>query len=220
MRAVAFSRHGGEMAAALRRLVARVFAGAAFSCPAARAQACFAPPYGSLRWAQACLSSTLNGLLTDPICPRSASSSSAFLSISSCATGTGPGVVQFSAANAGAAARSGTVTVAGQTATINQPGTGPLLPLSRSADAIQWRQPSPRPASVLLSIFTNAASLPSIASAAPARQLVFREFRIRNCARRRALQLNPNLEVAPEPRRSLSQPATRRRRFWYPQYLR
>jgi uncharacterized protein (TIGR03437 family) len=106
------------------------------------------------------------GVLTSAGCPWTASSGASFLSIASGASGTGPGVVQFSAtANSTAAARAGTLTIAGQTATINQAGTAPLLLLSPTSIAVQWRQQSPLPVSIPLSVFTAASSLSFTATA-------------------------------------------------------
>lgn len=106
------------------------------------------------------------GVMTDPSCPWTATSESPFLAITSGSSGTGPGTVQFSAiANTAAAARTGTLIVAGQAATINQAGTAPLLLLSPSSISIQWTQQSPLPAVIPLSIFTGANSLAYTASA-------------------------------------------------------
>lgn len=106
------------------------------------------------------------GVLTTAGCPWTASTASSFLSITSGSSGTGPGVVQFSAtANSAAAARAGTLTIAGQTATINQAGTAPLLLLSPISIAVQWRQQGPLPATIPLSVFTAATSLSFTAAA-------------------------------------------------------
>jgi len=106
------------------------------------------------------------GVLTNAGCPWTASSAASFLSIISGSSGNGPGVVQFSAtANATAAARAGTLTIAGQTATINQTGTAPLLLLSPSSLAVQWRQQGPLPAAIPISVFTAASSLAFTATA-------------------------------------------------------
>ena len=106
------------------------------------------------------------GVLTATGCPWTASTTSPFLSIASGSSGTGPGVVQFSAtANTGPAARAGTLTIAGQTATVNQAGTAPLLLLSPTSIAVQWRQQGPLPTAIPLSVFTAASSLSFTAAA-------------------------------------------------------
>ena len=106
------------------------------------------------------------GVLTTAGCPWTASTAASFLKITSGSSGTGPGGVQFSVtANATAAARAGTLTIAGQTATVNQTGTAPLLLLSPSSITVQWRQQSPPPAAISLSVFTAASSLNYTATA-------------------------------------------------------
>jgi uncharacterized protein (TIGR03437 family) len=106
------------------------------------------------------------GVLTAAGCPWTASTTSSFLSIASGASGTGPGVVQFSAtANTGPSARAGTLTILGQTATVNQAGTAPLLLLSPTSIAVQWRQQGPLPTAIPLSVFTAASSLSFTAAA-------------------------------------------------------
>src|SRR5205085_2445066 len=61
------------------------------------------------------------GVTTNPGCPWTAASNAAFVSITSGASGSGSGTVNYSvASNAGGAARSATLTVAGQTITIDQ----------------------------------------------------------------------------------------------------
>jgi trimeric autotransporter adhesin len=106
------------------------------------------------------------GVLTTAGCPWTATSATSFLSIISGSSGTGPGVVQFSAtANTSVGAQTGTLTIAGQTATINQAGTSPLLLLTPSSLAVQWRQQSPLPAAIQLSVFTSASSLNFTATA-------------------------------------------------------
>jgi len=106
------------------------------------------------------------GVLTTAGCPWTASTTSSFLSITAGSSGAGPGVVQFSAtANTGPAARAGTFTIAGQTATIDQAGTAPLLLLSPGSLAVQWRQQGPLPTAIPLSVFTAANSLSFTATA-------------------------------------------------------
>ena len=106
------------------------------------------------------------GVLTSANCPWAASSAASFLSITSGSSGSGPGVVQFSAtANSTPAARAGTHSIAGQTATVNQAGTAPLLLLSPTSIAVQWRQQGPLPIPIPLSVFTAASLLNYTAAA-------------------------------------------------------
>jgi uncharacterized protein (TIGR03437 family) len=61
-------------------------------------------------------------------CTWTASSNSDFLSVDSGSSGTGTGVVNYTvAANTGASARTGTLTIAGQTFTVSQAGASPPL---------------------------------------------------------------------------------------------
>jgi len=100
------------------------------------------------------------GVLTFPGCSWTASSNSSFLSITSGASGTGTGVVQFSAAaNTSAAEQTGTLTIAGQTATVIQPGTAPLLQLTPASTSVQWRQGGPLPTPIALTLYTTSDSL-------------------------------------------------------------
>jgi uncharacterized protein (TIGR03437 family) len=106
------------------------------------------------------------GVLTTAGCQWTASSGASFLSITSGSSGTGSGVVQFSAtANTSPAAQVGTLTIAGITATINQAGTAPLLLLSPTSITVQWKQQSPLPAAIPLSVFTAANPLSFTATA-------------------------------------------------------
>jgi hypothetical protein len=61
---------------------------------------------------------------TDNTCAWTATSNSAFITIGSGASGTGNGTVTFTVAASSGAARSGTLTVAGQTVTVNQVSGG------------------------------------------------------------------------------------------------
>ena len=100
------------------------------------------------------------GVLTGSGCQWAATSTAPFLAITSGTSGTGPGTVQFTAtANAAPAARTGALTIGGQTATVNQAGTAPVLLLSPTSLSIQWVQQSSLPATIPLSIFTAASSL-------------------------------------------------------------
>lgn len=106
------------------------------------------------------------GVLTTPGCPWIATSEASFLTVTSGSTGVGPGIVQFSApANTGSATQTGTISIAGQTATINQPGTSSLLLLNPTYTAVQWRQQSPLPTPIPVSVFTGASSLSYTATA-------------------------------------------------------
>jgi uncharacterized protein (TIGR03437 family) len=106
------------------------------------------------------------GVLTSANCTWTASTAASFLSITSGASGIGPGTIQFAAtANTAAAARSGAITVLGQTATINQGGTTPLFLLTPTTTSLQWQQQSSPPAAISLSVFTSASSLSFTATA-------------------------------------------------------
>lgn len=106
------------------------------------------------------------GVLTEAGCPWTASTNGSFLTIASGSSGTGPGTVQFSAtANTGAASRSGTLSIGGQTATITQTGSAPLLLLSPTSISVQWRQQSPLPTAIPLSVYTTASELNFTAAA-------------------------------------------------------
>ncbi len=101
------------------------------------------------------------GVLTTSGCPWTATTSASFLSITSGASGTGSGVVLFSAtANGNAASRTGTLSVAGQSATVTQSGTSPYLLLTPSSVSVTWTQGSPLPAPIPVSIYTATSSLP------------------------------------------------------------
>ncbi len=100
------------------------------------------------------------GVLTQPDCPWTAVSGAPHLTISSGFSGTGSGTVRYTVApNNAAAARSGTLSIASQTATITQSGTAPLLFVSPSALVFDYRQGGPLPSERILSVFTNAPSL-------------------------------------------------------------
>lgn len=106
------------------------------------------------------------GVLTSAGCVWNASSPTSFPPVTSGFSGTGPGTVQFSAAaNASAAARTGFLIIGGQFATIDQPGTAPLLLVTPTNNTIQWQQQSPLPPAIPLSIFTTASSLSYTATA-------------------------------------------------------
>ncbi len=65
-------------------------------------------------------------------CSWTAASNSAFLAITSATSGSGNGTVVYSIGANGVSARSGTLTIAGQTLTVNQFGTGPIVTLDRT----------------------------------------------------------------------------------------
>lgn len=67
-----------------------------------------------------------------PTCTWTAASNDSWLTISSGATGTGPGPVTFSAAANSGGARNGTLTIAGQTFTVNQAAAPPPCSFSVS----------------------------------------------------------------------------------------
>ena len=65
-------------------------------------------------------------------CSWTAASNSAFLAITSAMSGSGNGTVVYSIGANGVSARSGTLTIAGQTLSVNQFGTGPMVTLDRA----------------------------------------------------------------------------------------
>jgi uncharacterized protein (TIGR03437 family) len=100
------------------------------------------------------------GVLTSAGCPWSASSAAAHITITSGATGTGPGTVRYAVtANSTPAARTGTLTIAGLTASITQSGSAPLLVVSPTPLAFGYRQGGAAPPGQVLTIYTNAPSL-------------------------------------------------------------
>jgi uncharacterized protein (TIGR03437 family) len=108
------------------------------------------------------------GILTEAGCPWTASisSGSSFLSIISGTGSSGPNSIEFRAtANTTAATQTATLTIAGLTATVTQPGTAPLLLLSPTSLAVQYRQQGPLPTAIPLSVFTAASSLDYTAAA-------------------------------------------------------
>ena len=66
-------------------------------------------------------------------CAWTAASNSGFIAITSSTSGSGNGTVTYSVAANGLSARSGTLTIAGQTSTVNQFGTGPMVTLDRTS---------------------------------------------------------------------------------------
>jgi len=66
-------------------------------------------------------------------CAWTASSNSGFISITSSTSGSGNASVNYNVVANGVSARSGTLTIAGQTLTVNQFGTGPIVTLDRTS---------------------------------------------------------------------------------------
>jgi Viral BACON domain/Matrixin len=66
-------------------------------------------------------------------CSWNAASNSSFISITSASTGTGNGTVAYSVAANGTTLRSGSLTIAEQTFTLSQAGTGPTMTLDRTS---------------------------------------------------------------------------------------
>ncbi len=105
------------------------------------------------------------GLATNYGCTWSATSNASFLSIPSGGSGLGPAAVSVAvAANPGTASRTGSVTVADQTATIIQSGTTPLLTATPSSFTYSYQTTAPAPGDLTLSLFTNVSSLSITAS--------------------------------------------------------
>jgi hypothetical protein len=66
-------------------------------------------------------------------CSWTAASNSGFIGITSSPSGSGTATVTYSVAANGVSARSGTLTIAGQTLTVSQFGTGPMVTLDRTS---------------------------------------------------------------------------------------
>jgi uncharacterized protein (TIGR03437 family) len=98
-------------------------------------------------------------------CPWSVSSSAGFLTITTSASGGGPDTIGFIVgANTDAASRTSVVSVAGQTSTITQLGTAPLLSATPNPLVFNVQAGSVTKTNTLLSVFSNLASLPYMAS--------------------------------------------------------
>ena len=107
------------------------------------------------------------GVSTADSCPWSAASNAPYLTVTAGASGTGPGTVRYSvAANTSASQRSGTITIAQQTATVMQSGTAPLFTVNPSSLAFSFRAGDPARVQQVLSIFTSATALSFTAAAA------------------------------------------------------
>ncbi len=107
------------------------------------------------------------GVFTSPGCAWNAVSNVSFASITSGANGNGPGTVAYTvAANAATAARTGTLTIAGQTLGITQSGSAPLFTAGPSLIEFRAREGGARPEDQTVSIFTNQAALSYSARAA------------------------------------------------------
>jgi len=98
-------------------------------------------------------------------CPWSVASSASFLTITTSASGGGPDTIGFIVdANTAAASRTSVVSVAGQTSTITQLGTAPLLSATPNPLVFNVQAGSLTKSNILLSVFTNLSSLPFTAS--------------------------------------------------------
>jgi len=104
--------------------------------------------------------------ITAPMgCPWTVSSSASFLTITTSQSGGGSDTIGFVvAANTAAASQTAVVSVAGQTSTITQLGTAPLLQVTPNPLVYNVQAGSQTTTSIPLSVFTNLASLPYTAS--------------------------------------------------------
>jgi uncharacterized protein (TIGR03437 family) len=100
------------------------------------------------------------GVSTPPGCAWSATSNGTGLTITSGATGAGPGTIRYDlSANQQPSSRTASITVSGQVATITQSGTAPLLVVSPMPMAFSFREGGIAPSDQVLNLFTNAPSL-------------------------------------------------------------
>lgn len=98
------------------------------------------------------------GVLTQNGCFWQAESRSSFVSIKSGQNGWGPGTVTVTVGgNTSPTTRNGTLNVAGQTATITQAGTTPLLVVTPNLLTFSYRDGAPPPGEQILSIYTSVS---------------------------------------------------------------
>ena len=104
--------------------------------------------------------------LTAPYgCPWSVSSSASFLTITTASTDGGPDTIGYVVSqNTSAAARTAIVSAAGQSATITQLGTSPLLSGTPTPLVFSLRSDAQTTTTIPLNVFTNLASLAYTAS--------------------------------------------------------
>ena len=99
-------------------------------------------------------------------CPWSVASSASFLTVTTSASGGGPDTIGFIVdANTAATSRTSVVSVGGQTSTITQLGTAPLLSATPNPLVFNVQAGSLTKSNILLSVFTNLSSLPFTAAA-------------------------------------------------------
>jgi uncharacterized protein (TIGR03437 family) len=105
--------------------------------------------------------------ITAPVgCPWTVSSSASFLTITTAASGGGPDTIGFVVGpNTNAAAQTAVITVAGQTSTITQLGTAPLLSVTPNPLVFNVQAGSQTNSNILLNVFTNLTALSFTASA-------------------------------------------------------
>jgi len=104
--------------------------------------------------------------ITAPMgCPWTVSSSASFLTITTSPSGGGPDTIGFVVGpNTAAASQTSVISVAGQTSTITQLGTAPLLQATPNPLVFNVQAGSLTKSNILLSVFTNLASLAYTAS--------------------------------------------------------
>jgi hypothetical protein len=107
-------------------------AGRTFTVNQAAAPCTYAVTPASASMAAAGGNGTVN-IGTQSGCPWNAASNDGFLSITSAASGTGSTTVSYNVSGNGMNARTGTLTIASQTVTVNQLGSGPLATLDKQS---------------------------------------------------------------------------------------
>ncbi|MCH7978419.1 MAG: hypothetical protein IH935_05515, partial [Acidobacteria bacterium] len=100
------------------------------------------------------------GVLTQPGCSWNATSNDSFLSISSGSLGIGSGTVNYSVAtNGGSGSRVGTLTIAGQTFTVDQAGFSPLFLLRPELLSFSVQEGATQQEQQIVAIFSPTAGL-------------------------------------------------------------
>ena len=106
------------------------------------------------------------GVIATSACNWTATSNATFITISSGATGTGNGTVSYTVAeNTSAAVRTGTLSIAGQSFTVEQAGTAPLFLLRPDLLSFTFREGATQQDEQLISIFSESLDLTFIATA-------------------------------------------------------
>ncbi|MCH8267392.1 MAG: SBBP repeat-containing protein, partial [Acidobacteria bacterium] len=100
------------------------------------------------------------GVIASSACNWTATSNATFITISSGATGTGNGTVSYTVAeNTSAAVRTGTLSIAGQTFTVEQAGTAPLFLLRPELLSFSVQEGATQQEQQIVAIFSPTAGL-------------------------------------------------------------